>query len=168
MAEELELDLSENEEQTINRSAERIKDLSSKVKNTAQERDTERAKAEAEAARAATAEQERDFFKEFSTLTTKYPGSSEYQDKILEKVKAGYSPEDAAVSVLNAEGKFNPTQENVQPIAGPAAGGSASTVIPQSERSPDNMTQAERREALQAASDSGELGQTIRNWGRGN
>lgn len=165
MAEELELNLEENE--NINRAEERIKNLSSKVKLTAQERDElAAAKADLEQ-RASSLEKERDFFREFSALSSKFPGASEYQDKILEKVNAGYSPEDAAVSVLNAEGKLMPQAKEVEtvPIA-PAAGGSASTVIPSGEKTPSDMSQEERRAALQEASDSGELAGIIRNWGR--
>src|SRR3990167_6846125 len=96
------------EGEDINKTQERITTLSSKVKKTAEQRDAEaEARKEAEA-KTVVAEQERDFFKGFSTVSTKYPAAPEYQDKIWEKVKGGYSVEDAAVSVLNAEGKLVP------------------------------------------------------------
>lgn len=166
MAEELEQSSQDNSQnENINRAEERIKDLSSKAKTFAQERDEAAAKAQAEAEARQTAEKERDFFKEFSNLTSKHPGAAEYQDKILEKVKAGYTPEDATVSVLNAEGKLSPiTGPSVAPAN--AGGGSASTVIPSGERGADQMTQQERREALLKANETGELADVIKNFGR--
>ena len=163
MAEEQEQNASENE--NINRAEKRIKDLSSKVETASQERDEARQVAEKAANLAAEAEKERDFFKELSTLASKHPGATDFQDKILEKVKAGYTPEDATVSVLNAEGKLSPIT-NTAPM-GAAGGGSASTVIPSGERSAQEMTQEERRAALTASSESGELAEVIKNWGRG-
>lgn len=166
MAEELEQSSQDNSQnENFNRTEERIKDLSSKVRTASTERDEAAAKAQAEAEARQTAEKERDFFKEFSTLTSKHPNAANFQDKILEKVKAGYTPEDATVSVLNAEGQLSP-------IAGPtvapanAGGGSASTVIPQGDRGADQMSQAERREALLKANESGELADVIKNFGR--
>ena len=165
MAEELETSLEDtSQNENINRAEERIKDLSLKTKTAYQERDEAAAKAQAEADARANAEKDRDFFKEFSTLTSKHPNAAEYQDAILEKVKSGYTPEDATVSVLNAEGKLSPITAPAPSYS--AAGGSASTIIPQGERGADQMTQAERREALLKANESGELSEIIKNYGR--
>lgn len=144
---ELELDLEGSED--INKTELRIKNLSSKAKTFAEERDAERTAKEAETAARVSAEKERDFFKDFSTISSKYPNASEFQDQILEKVNAGYSTEDAAVSVLNANGKLTPQmqQQDARPIT--AGGGSAATIIADNaERPISEMTQAERREAL--------------------
>lgn len=166
MAEDLEQSSQDNSQnENINRAEERIKDLSTKAKTAYQERDEASAKAQAEADARQTAEKERDFFKEFSTLTSKHPNAAEYQDKILEKVKGGYTPEDATVSVLNAEGKLSPIVGTPVSPAN-AGGGSASTVIPQGERGADQMTQAERRDALLKANESGELADVIKHFGR--
>lgn len=162
---ELEVDLA-NEDNTINRTEERIKNLSSKVKETAQERDEAKRLAEEAAAKAEAAEKKAGFLEKFSDIAGKYQGANEYRDKIWEKVNAGYDPEDAAVAVLNSEGKLMPQAVDMAPIAGPAAGGSSSTVIPQADRTAADMTQAERRAALQEANDSGELSQIIRDWGK--
>lgn len=135
-------------EETINRDDKRLESLSSKVKETAQERDA------ATAAQAA-AEKERDFYKGFSTIATKYQAAAEFQDKILEKVNAGYDIEDATVSVLNKEGKLS-----APPAAapGPAAGGSAMVNIPDGgTKSLADMTQADRRAALIEAEKRGDL-----------
>lgn len=154
MADELELDLTE--EQDINKTQERIKNLSSKVKSASEERDTAKAAVEtAETARLA-AEKERDFFKEFSSTNAKYPAASEYQDQIKEKVLAGYTVEDATVSVLNKEGKFTPTvqqapQQNV-------AGGSAPNQVLQTGNKPvSDMSRDERRQALVEAEARGDI-----------
>src|SRR6185295_10830987 len=84
----------------------RFEQLSEKVILTSKERDElAKAKADLEAQNSSIAK-ERDFYKDFSVNISKYPNASEYQDKILEKVKAGYSTEDAMVSVLAKEGKL--------------------------------------------------------------
>ena len=160
MAEEFELDLEGSED--INKTELRIKNLSSKVRDTATERDEARAEAEKLKAEAETAQKERDFFKGFSEVSSKYPGASEYQDAILEKVNAGYSTEDATVSVLNANGKLMPqTVEAPQPIT--AGGGSSATVLLDSgSKSVSEMSQAERREALMNPDIQGELESILR------
>lgn len=145
MPEELELDLEGSED--INKTEQRIKNLSSKVRETSTERDEAKAAAEAAELARKTAEKERDFFKGFSAVSAKFPDATEYQDEILEKVNAGYSAEDATLSVLNAHGKLTAPVQTVQPIT--AGGGSAATVLPGSDQKPVNeMTQAERRAAL--------------------
>lgn len=157
---ELELDLNGSED--INKTELRIKNLSSKVRETSEERDS--AKAEAEQAKAAVelATKERDFFKSFSQISEKYPGATEYQDAILEKVNLGYSAEDAALSVLNANGKLQPVTQAVE-APNAAGGGSAGTVIPNNgEKTIGEMSQAERREALMNPEIQGELEAILR------
>lgn len=159
MAEELELDLGESED--INKTEVRIKNLSSKVRETSTERDEANAKAQAEEAARLAAEKERDFYKGFSVISEKYPGAAEYQDAILEKVNLGYSQEDAALSVLNANGKLQPISAAATPIT--AGGGSAATVLPDSgSKSVAEMSQAERREALMSPEIQGELEAILR------
>lgn len=160
MAEELELDLEGSEE--INKTKERITSLSSKVRDTAKERDEAKTAAEAaETARIAT-EKERDFYKGFSAISTKYPGATEYQDQILEKVNAGYSQEDAAVSVLNANGKLMPQPEQ-PPQAVTAGGGSAQTILTDTSSKPvSEMSQEERRAALTEPARQAELEAILR------
>lgn len=145
--EELDLELEEDQQENINRVEKRIKSLSEKVKLTSTERD-ELAKAkETETLARATAEKERDFYKGFNQVSTKYPGASEYQDKILEKVNAGYDVEDATISILAKEGKYTPAP--IQAETGRAAGGSAATAMAGSDsKSPQEMSQDELRGAL--------------------
>lgn len=130
----------------------RYEKLSEKVILTSKEKEAEaegRKKAEAERD---SANKERDFYKDFSANVPKYPAASEYQDKILEKVKAGYATEDAIVSVLAKEGKLNSQpQQNVQ-----VEGGSAPTTHEGSKSSQDMNTE-ERFAALSELEKSGDL-----------
>src|SRR6185436_12681969 len=108
MADELDLGLVTPDQEEINREKSRNKGLSEKVIQTAKERDEAKALAEKEAAEKAAALKDVDFYKNFSTVSSKYSAATEYQDKIKEKVGAGYSVEDATISTLVAEGKFTP------------------------------------------------------------
>lgn len=154
MDDNLDLDLDNDQ---ITRDTKRIQSLSSKVAEASKERDDATAKAAAEADRASSLEKERDFYASFSQNVTKYPAASEYQDKIKEKVLAGYSQEDAIVSVLNAEGKFSPTAPAPAAPA-PAAGGSAPIALPtEGSKSPAEMSRDERRNALMEAEKRGDI-----------
>ena len=142
--EDLDLEL---EDENITREKDRNKKLADKVKATSEERDTLAKAKEEEAKARVSAEKERDFFKNFNQVSAKYQGASEYQDKILEKVNAGYSVEDATTSILIKEGKYNPAQPKVE--SEKAAGGSATTTIKGSDdKTPEKMSQDERRAAL--------------------
>lgn len=107
----------------------RFQTLSEKVKLEAQAKEQAEAKLLAEAEARVTAEKERDFFKDFSSKASQYQGASDHQDKIWEKVKAGYETEDAIIAVLGKEGKLGnqPPQEQRQNQV--IAGGSASTIL---------------------------------------
>lgn len=105
---------------------------------------------------------ERDFYKDFSVNVTKYPGASEYQDRILEKVRSGYSTEDAMVSVLAKEGKLNTASS--QPVQQPyvqVEGGSAPN-LSGGNKSLLDMTPAEKLAALSDADKSGDLVNALR------
>lgn len=139
---------------------ERIKSLSGKVKSTAEERDAAKAGEEAAKAAQVAAEKERDFYADFSETSPKHPGANEYRDAIKAKVMAGYSVEDATVSVLNAEGKLSGSVVPVVEVA-PAAGGSAINQLPTGgAKTVADMTQAERREALVEAEKRGDISLT--------
>lgn len=150
-----ELNLETNDELT--RTETRIKDLSSKVRTTAEERDTANAKAESETQARLAAEKERDFYASFSDSSAKFPGASEYKDKIKEKVLSGYTVEDATVVVLNSAGKLNSTVTPPPPLA-QVAGGSAPIQLPSSEiKSPSEMSRDEKRNALIEAEKRGDI-----------
>lgn len=153
--EEFDLDL-DNEQENINRVEKRIKSLSEKVKLTSEERDEMKGLNESLTTEKQTLSKERDFYKGFNQVSTKYPGANEYQDKILEKVNAGYDVEDATISILAKEGKYNPAQANVENER--VAGGSAATAMQGNDsKTPQEMSQDERRAALLEMESKGEL-----------
>lgn len=136
------------EQEEISPAEQRIKDLSAKVKLTSTERDELKAAKEQSDAEKAAALKEVEFYKGFNTMTSKYQGAGEFQDKIKEKVMAGYDMEDATVSILNREGKLNsPISEPARPKDSPA-GGSAATTLRSNEKTFSEMDRSERRQAL--------------------
>lgn len=146
--EDLELDDSTIEQQEEkNKVEKRIKSLSEKTRLASEERDAEKARAEKAEAEASQAKKDVEFFKSFNAVTSKYAGASEYQDKIKELTNKGYDLEDAAVAVLNKEGKFVPPPAPSVPRESPA-GGSATTNISRGSKSVGEMTPEEKREIL--------------------
>lgn len=146
MEQDIDLDLGEdNTEEIISRKDKKINSLSEKFRLADQERaDLVRKESESKAL-AESAQKERDFFKNFNSLSSKYPQASEHQDDIWAKVQSGYTPEDAALSVLVAQGKYTPEA----PKQGTAAGGSADTAVHDNvEKTPDTMSRAELTSAL--------------------
>lgn len=159
------MDSTEIEAQAQARVEEQLKDknrfekLSEKVIFTSKERDAEaegRKKAEAERDSIA---KEREFYKDFSVNVSKYPAASEYQDKILEKVKSGYSTEDAMVSVLAKEGKLS---SPVQQQSYVQAEGGSSPTIQNGTKSIYDMTASEKLAALAEADKTGDLVNALR------
>lgn len=150
MADELNLDLDENNNEDINRNEERFKKLSEKVKLTAKERDELKAEAEKVKAEKEALAKEAEFYKGFTKVSSKYQGAADYQDKIWEKVKSGYAIEDAAVSTLVSEGKYMPppTPETKETVAG----GSAATGITDSDKSINEMSTEEKRKQIEKLS----------------
>ena len=120
-------------------------------------------------ARALEAQKELDFFKNFNQLASKYQGASDYQDKIKEKVFAGYDPEDATIAILAKEGKYGTNYSSEAPPEAPKefpAGGSATnTFTGDSPKSAAEMTQQERLAALKSI-DDGSLTNTLRDLGK--
>ena len=124
------------------RAEERIQQLSEKVKNEATAREAaEKAKTEAE--KRAT------FAEGFSDILATNPAAKDFKADIQAKVMSGYSVEDATFAVLGKAGKIGIQVPNVVPTATDVAGGSAVVnSAPVSQKSPLEMTQDERREAL--------------------
>ncbi len=124
----------------------RIKELSNKVKTTAEERDTERSAKEAEILARQSAEKERDFYASFADSSSQYPQAKDFKEEIKSKVLSGYSVEDATVSVLAKNGKL--TTSSVSEDT--AAGGSASTRLPNNggDKQVSEMTPEERKAAV--------------------
>ena len=141
----------------------RFEKLSEKVITASKERDDANAKVETETEAKLNAEKERDFYKDFSANVSKYPAASEHQEAILEKVKGGYTTEDAMVAVLNKEGKLTPAEPEAtpEPEAPQVEGGSAVTVQ-EGDKTLDKMTPEEKLTALGEADKSGALVQALR------
>lgn len=156
MADELDLDLNDEEEK-VNKVEKRIKDLSEKTKTAYTERDEAKAAAEKEAAEKAAALKDVDFYKNFSTVSSKYQGSAEYQDKIREKVNAGYDLEDATISILAKEGKYAP-QAAVVDKESPAGGSAVNTIKTNTDKPLNEMSRDEMRQKLTEAQNRGDLG----------
>lgn len=138
----------------------RFEQLSEKVILTSKERDEAKANAESLTEAKLNAEKERDFYKDFSANVSKYPNASEFQDKILEKVKGGYSTEDAMVSVLAKEGKLNIASEASRGAPTQAEGGSAPTALG-GDKNPNDMNIEDKRSALMEADKSGDLANAL-------
>ena len=155
MAEEETLDLNEDNQEEITRKDSRIKSLSDKVKTTSEERDALKTKAEEAEAKAVAAQKDAEFFKGFNTVSSKYAGSSEYQDKIREKVALGLDIEDATKLIMVNEGKYVPPVVPVERES--VAGGSATTSMPLGDKTIEKMSQAELRSALVEAEAKGEF-----------
>lgn len=161
-----ELDLTLDELDSVETNAEnklkvknRFEKLSEKVILTSKEKE-ELAKAkEALENEKNSLAKERDFYKDFSVNVSKYPQASDFQDKILEKVKQGYATEDAIVSVLNKEGKLTASVETKP--APQVEGGSAPTTF-EGEKGLSDMTAEEKRNALLDADKRGEVERALR------
>lgn len=151
---ELDLNLTDNSGE-LSRKDIRIKSLSDKVKLTSEERDEKDRLLKERDEQLANASKEREFYKNFNGIASKYQGASEYQDKILEKVNAGYDIEDATISILHKEGKFTSAQPQEQREI--SYGGSATTSMPNENKSVKEMSSNELRNELLEAEKRGEL-----------
>lgn len=123
---DLDLDKIEEDQEKKLKVKNRFEQLSEKVILTSKEKEEAVSKAVAAEEAKINAEKERDFFKEFSANVGKYPQASAHQDKILEKVRSGYTTEDAIVSTLAREGQLTPITQSPQ---GDIVGGSAPNQI---------------------------------------
>ena len=104
-------------EEGRNKIQERLTDLSNKVKLTAKERDEQSALVKNQAEEIAQLKRDNEFNNSFSEVSGKFSNASQFKDKIREKVLAGYSVEDATVSVLNREGKLSTPEPEREQIA---------------------------------------------------
>lgn len=158
MADDLDLDLDTTvEDQEHVKQDKRIKDLSEKVRLTAEERDERDKLIKERDEQLAKANKEIDFFKNFSPLTSKYQAAGEFQDKIKEKVMAGYEVEDATVAVLSKEGKLTAPVVPPPPKENPAGGSAINTIKTGDEKPLSEMTRDEKRAALLEAEARGDI-----------
>lgn len=126
--------------QEPSRAEERIKELSDKVRLTSEERDEKARLLE-------TTTRERDFYQSFTDLVATNPAAKDHKDAILEKVKGGYTTEDATFAVLGKAGLLG-GQPQSSPTQGVAGGSAANTITQAGEKPVSEMSQTERREQL--------------------
>lgn len=139
-----------------NKVEERIKDLSQKVKLTAQERDELKGLNQQLSSEKENLSKEVDFYKNFSSSTGKYPGAAEHVDDIRAKVLAGYDVEDATVAVLARAGKLSGSTP--APEREIRAGGSATNLPPSGgTKNLRDMSREEKRAALMEAETRGDI-----------
>ena|SRR3990167_4963856 len=155
MADELDLEQLDNEIDKENRVEKRIKDLSEKVRLTAEERDAEKKKLEELTSNSANLQRERDFYASFSDVVSTNPAAKDHKEDILAKVKSGYTVEDATYAVLGKAGKLNQPQPVVENPAGGAAAVNQSASG--GEKPISEMTREEKRNALLEAEKRGEI-----------
>ena len=157
MTDELDLEQLDNEIEGESKVEKRIKDLSGKVRLTAEERDAFKAKADEESTKASGLQKEVEFLNSFGDQLTKYPEAVSFRDKIKEKVLKGYSIEDATISTLASEGKLTASQKEIQidNIAGGAA--AVNQPITGGQKTVSEMTRDEKRAKLFEAEQRGDI-----------
>lgn len=153
----LDLERVDDDIENKNRVEKRIKDLSEKVRLTAEERDEKDKLLAQERAEKETLQKERDFLNSFGDALVKYPKASQFRDEIKEKVLRGYTVDDATVATLATKGEFSPQQREVE-VTNPAGG--AATVnqpVANVPKTPTQMSRDEKRAALLEAEQRGDI-----------
>lgn len=166
MADEDLIDLEDNAQSPVeDKSDNRLRNLANKVRTVAEERDAALKEKQLQQEEIQKTKREVEFYKGLGAIATQNPAVLEYQEQIMDKVvNNGYSIEDAAVSILVKENKYQPPMSNPQPIVeSPAGGTSPNAFRGGGEKSVGDMTQEERRNALlQAEADGGAISQLLR------
>lgn len=141
----------------------RFQQLANDKRELAQKNEAEaKARTEAEA-RAKEAESKLEFFKNFSTVTSKYPGAAEFQDQILERVAKGIDIEEAAIGILAKEGKYQAPPQPQQPITpAPRAEGGSSINIMAEPKGMEQMNSNDMLDSLKELEKTGDLQQALR------
>lgn len=153
---DLTLELEELEVEKQNKVEKRIKDLSEKVKLTAEERDEQKRLLQERDTKISGLEKERDFLNSFGDAMAKYPDAISHKEGIKDKVLKGYSMEDAITSTLISEGKYNPVKKEI-PLENPAGGSATTQPIIGGEKSISELTRDEKRAKLIEAEQKGDL-----------
>jgi len=123
----------------------RITQLSEKVELTSKERDELKTLREQDQKKIQDLEKENTFNTSFVDMLSTHPQAKDHKEEIKAKVLAGYAPTDAMFAVLGAANKLG----GVAPVQTQVAGGSADTTVMSAQKSVAEMTQAERRAALE-------------------
>ena len=155
---ELDLEQLDNDIEKENKVEKRIKDLSEKVRLTAEERDAGKRQLEEATSKTNNLQRERDFYASFSDVVSTNPAAKDHKEDILAKVKGGYSVEDATYAVLGKAGKLG-GQPQPQPIVDSPIGGSAAVNQPITgvQKTVSEMSRDEKRAKLLEAEQRGEI-----------
>ena len=152
---ELDLEQLDNDIEKENKVEKRIKDLSEKVRLTAEERDAGNLQLEEATSKTNNLQRERDFYASFSDVVSTNPAAKDHKEDILAKVKGGYSVEDATYAVLGKAGKLGQSQPVVEsPIGGSAAVNQPITGV---QKSVSEMSRDEKRVKLLEAEQRGDI-----------
>src|SRR3990167_3315652 len=152
---ELDLEQLDNEIEKESKVEKRIKDLSEKVRLTAEERDAGKRQLEEYTSKTNELQRERDFYASFSDVVSTNPAAKDHKDDILAKVKGGYSVEDATFAVLGKAGKLGQPQPVVEsPIGGSAA---VNQPITGASKTVSEMNREEKRAKLIEAEQRGDI-----------
>lgn len=153
---DLDLDQLDLDIEKDNKVEKRIKDLSEKVKLTAQERDEKNNLLGERDKKIAELERENAFNSGFADVLGTHSAAKDHKDEIKAKVLSGYSVEDATFAVLGKVGKLGFSQP--KPIVDNPAGGSAPTQLPDGgSKTLNQFTRDEKRAELLKAQERGEL-----------
>ena len=118
---DLDLDQLDLDIEKDNKIEKRIKDLSEKVKLTAQERDEQKNLLGERDKTIAELQRENAFNSGFADVLGSHSAAKDHKEEIKAKVLSGYSVEDATFAVLGKAGKLGQAQAQVE-ITNPAGG----------------------------------------------
>lgn len=126
-------------------SEKRIKQLSEKVRLTSEERDEKAKLVEEKDKKIVELERENAFNSGFVDVLGTHSAAKDHKDDIKAKVLTGMSVEDATFAVLGKAGKLG---TKAPEAVSPAGGSATNTITAGNEKTPAEMTQAERRAEL--------------------
>ena len=87
----------------------------------------------------------------------KYPDAVSHKEAIKDKVLKGYSMNDAIISTLASEGKYNPPVKLETPPENPAGGSAATRPLTGGEKPISELTREEKRAKFLEAEQRGDI-----------
>ena len=158
MADELDLDQLDSDQEEKYRGDKRIKDLSEKVRLTLEERDEKNRLLGERDKKIADLEKENAFNTGFVDILAGHPAAKDHKDDIKAKVLSGYSVEDAAFAVLGKAGKLSQQAPPPPPkLENPAGGSAVNQPITGGEKKINELTREEKRAKLLEAEARGDI-----------
>ena len=145
MAEDLDLEVLDEDIEKSNKVEKRIKDLSEKVRLTSEERDEQKRLLDESGKKVAELERENSFNSGFVDMLVNHSAAKDHKDEIKAKVLSGYTIEDATFAVLGKAGKLG--QPPLPPVENPAGGSAVNPPIA-GQKTIKELTRNEKREQL--------------------